>query len=204
MVDFDSRARQWDSNPVFLERALRVADGIRARVPLGPSTRALDFGCGTGLLSFALRDHVGHITLQDSSAGMLEVLREKIARQGVTNMTVREGEQWADLPPEGRYTLVYTSMTLHHIPDTDATLRAFHRALRPGGFLCVADLDAEDGTFHGPEVEVHHGFERGELARRAARSGFADLSFDTVFEMRRELAGEVRRDPVFLMVARRV
>ena len=43
MVDFDSRARQWDSNPVFLERALRVADGIRARVPLGPARIVL--GC---------------------------------------------------------------------------------------------------------------------------------------------------------------
>ena len=199
MVDFDSRARQWDSNPVFLERALRVADGIRARVPLGPSTRALDFGCGTGLLSFALKDHVGHITLQDSSAGMLEVLREKIALQGTRNMTVLEGEQLVDLPPEERYTLVYTSMTLHHIPDTDATLRAFHGALRPGGFLCVADLDAEDGSFHSEDTGVfHNGFEREAIAALAAAAGFADVAVRAASVVRKP-----QRDyPVFLLTAR--
>lgn len=79
MSGFDSRARQWDANPLFVERAERVAKAIRARVPLDRSWHALDYGCGTGLLSFPLQDALGHITLQDSSAGMLEVLREKIA-----------------------------------------------------------------------------------------------------------------------------
>ena len=39
---------------------------------------ALDYGCGTGLLSFPLKDELGHITLNDNSAGMLEVVQEKI------------------------------------------------------------------------------------------------------------------------------
>jgi ubiquinone/menaquinone biosynthesis C-methylase UbiE len=202
MTDFDSRAREWDANPVFVERAARIANAIRARVPLNRAMHALDYGCGTGLLSFPLKDTLGRITLQDTSAGMLEVLREKIAAQGVTNMTVREGDLLAGALPGERYRLVYTSMTLHHIPDTDAILRAFHALLERGGYLCVADLDREDGTFHGPEVPVHHGFDRDDLARRAEQAGFDDVRFETVFEIAKDIAGETRRYPVFLMVAR--
>jgi SAM-dependent methyltransferase len=57
-----------------VERGRQLAEAIRARVPLDPSMHALDYGCGTGLLSFPLRDALGHITLQDSSPGMLAVL----------------------------------------------------------------------------------------------------------------------------------
>jgi ubiquinone/menaquinone biosynthesis C-methylase UbiE len=203
MVDFDSRARQWDANPLFAERAQHIANAIRARVPLHRSTHALDYGCGTGLLSFPLKDSLGHITLQDTSAGMLEVLREKIEAQGVRNMTVREGDLLAGPLPEERYGLVYTSMTLHHVPDTDAILRAFHTLLESGGYLCVADLDAEDGSFHGPGVQVHYGFDRSDLARRAEQAGFREVRFDTVFEIAKESDGETRRYPVFLLVARR-
>lgn len=204
MVNFDERAREWDANPVFVERGWRIAQAIRARVPLGPSLRALDYGCGTGLLSFPLKDALGHITLQDSSAGMLEVLREKIAAAGVSNMTVRQGDLTAGPPPDERYGLIYTAMTLHHVADTDAILQVFHTLLEPGGHLCVADLDAEDGSFHGPGVDVHHGFDRGVLAAQVARAGFGDARFETVFEITRASEGTTRRYPVFLMVARRV
>jgi 2-polyprenyl-3-methyl-5-hydroxy-6-metoxy-1,4-benzoquinol methylase len=166
--------------------------------------RALDYGCGTGLLSFPLKDALGHLTLQDSSPGMLEVLREKIAAGGVSNMTVRQGDLTAGPPPDERYELIYTAMTLHHVADTDAILQVFRALLEPGGHLCVADLETEDGSFHGPGVDVHHGFDREVLAAQVARAGFSDVRFETVFEITKESEGAPRRYPVFLMVARRV
>jgi ubiquinone/menaquinone biosynthesis C-methylase UbiE len=202
-IDFDSKARQWDADPAFVERGLKIAAALRARVPLGRSSTALDYGCGTGLLSFPLRGELGHITLWDSSAGMLSVLREKIAALGVTNMTVRQADLTADAPPDERYDLIYSSMTLHHIPDTDAILEVFHQLLRPGGHLCIADLDPEDGSFHGPEVDVHHGFDREELAAKLRAKGFTDVTFEPVFEIEKEIGGGTRRFPVFFMTTRR-
>jgi ubiquinone/menaquinone biosynthesis C-methylase UbiE len=204
MIDFDSKARDWDSNPVFQERADKIAAAIRAAIPLNTTMRALDYGCGTGLLSFPLKDALGHIILKDSSAGMLEVLREKIAAQGVGNMTVRQADLSSEPLPEERYDLIYTSMVLHHIPDTAAILATFHALLNRGGHLCVADLDREDGSFHGSEVDVHHGFVRADLARLAEAAGFAEVHFSTVFEIAKETAaGGTRGYPVFLMLARR-
>lgn len=199
---FDAKARQWDENPVFRERGLKIADAIREAVPLHRQMRALDYGCGTGLLSFPLRDELGAMLLADSSGGMLEVVKEKIAAQGVSNMTTLQLDLLIDPPPQ-RFDLIVTSMTLHHVPDTDQILRVFHDLLQPGGYLCIADLDQEDGSFHGIEVDVHHGFDRADLSRRAALAGFADIRFQTVFSIAKEQAAGPRDYPVFLMTARR-
>ena len=200
---FDSKARQWDNNPVFRERGLKIADAVRKAVPLNRHMSALDYGCGTGLLSFPLKDELGAILLADSSGGMLDVVTEKIAAQGVANMTTVKLDLLIDPPPARHFALIVTAMTLHHVPDTDHILRVFHDLLNPGGTLCIADLDQEDGSFHGPEVDVHHGFDREDLSRRAAQAGFADMQFQTVFTIAKERETGTRDYPVFLMTARR-
>jgi len=201
---FDSKARQWDDNPVFRERGLKIAEAIRKAVPLHRRMSALDYGCGTGLLSFPLKDELGAILMADSSGGMLDVVNEKIAAQGVSNMATMKLDLLADPPPAQRFDLIVTAMTLHHVPDTDHILRVFHDLLQPGGTLCIADLDQEDGSFHGAEVDVHHGFDRSDLSRRAARAGFAAVQFQTVFSIAKEQATGTRDYPVFLMTARRI
>jgi SAM-dependent methyltransferase len=94
-------------------------------------------------------------------------------------------------------------MTLHHIPDTDRILGIFHTLLKPGGYLCIADLDREDGSFHGIEIDVHHGFDRQALAAKAQQDGFSDIRFRTAFEIVKEQESGPRSYPVFLMAARR-
>ena len=42
MVDFDGKAREWDTNPAFVERGRQVAEAIRALVRLYPGVRAVD------------------------------------------------------------------------------------------------------------------------------------------------------------------
>ena len=200
---FDSKARQWDDNPLFRERGRMIAEAIRKAVPLRRDMSALDYGCGTGLLSFPLRDELGAILLADSSSGMLEVVAEKIAAQGVTNMTPVKLDLLIDPPPAQRFDLIVSAMTLHHVPDTDCILRIFHDLLQPGGTLCIADLDQEDGSFHGPEVDVHPGFDRGDLSLRAKQAGFIDMQFQTVFSIAKESEAGTRNYPVFLMTARR-
>ncbi len=200
---FDSKARQWDENPVFQERGLKIAQAIQQAVPLHPQMNALDYGCGTGLLSFPLKDELGTILMADSSSGMLDVVTEKIAAQGVTNMTSMKLDLLTDPAPAQTFDLIATAMTLHHVPDTDHILRVFHDLLNPGGYLCIADLDQEDGSFHGPEVDVHHGFDQADLARRTAQAGFTDIQFQTVFTITKERETGTQDYPVFLMTARR-
>ena len=101
MNDFDQKAAQWDAKPVRVERAQAVAAGIKAALPLASHLTALEYGCGTGLLSFALQPYLGHITLADSSSGMLTVLREKIAAGNIQNMTPLQLDLMTDPLPAG-------------------------------------------------------------------------------------------------------
>ena len=201
MNEFDQKAAQWDAKPVRVERAQAVAEAIRAGLTLTPQLTALEYGCGTGLLSFALQPYLGHITLADSSTGMLDVLREKIAASGTQNMTPLRWDVMTDPLPAGRYQLIYTLMTLHHVPDTDKTLRAFYALLESPGYLCVADLDKEDGTFHQDEFHGHLGFDRDELRAKAGQAGFQAIRFTTAFHMIKDVADVSKDFPIFLMIA---
>ena len=200
-TDFDARAAAWDDDPVKVERARAVADAIEGSVALTGSMHALEYGCGTGLLSFILRPRLGQITLADVSDGMLAVAAGKIAAANDPAMRAVKLDLVADPLPGDRYDLVYSLMTLHHIPDTDAILRRFHAVLASPGFLCVADLDTEDGSFHGEGFDGHLGFDRTELGTKARAAGFASVRFVTAYEMTKEAAGAQRTFPIFLMIA---
>ena len=200
-LSFDSRAKTWDSDPMKVARARAVAHGIQTHVPLAPHMTAFEYGCGTGLLGFALQPYLKHITLADSSSGMLDVLQEKITSCGISNMRPMKLDLVDDPLPQESYHLIVTMMTFHHIPDIDSLLRDMYSLLATPGYLCVADLDSEDGSFHGPDFSGHCGFDRQELRQKASQAGFRNAGFSTVFNIRKAVAGGERDFPVFLMVA---
>jgi len=205
MTNFDERARDWDTDPDKVERARAVADAIRKAIPLSGEMKVLEYGCGTGLLSFALQSELGQITLADTSEGMLDVLTRKIAGAGVTNMYPVRLDLASDPLPEERYDLTYSLMTLHHIHDVHAIVATFRDLLLPKGYLLVADLDKEDGSFHTDgTTDVHPGFDRSELKRIAQDGGFGKVTFSTVYEIKKKIANEEKTFPVFLMCAQKI
>jgi ubiquinone/menaquinone biosynthesis C-methylase UbiE len=204
MNEFDQKAKNWDDDPVRVSRARAVADAIRKHVPLTPDMIAMEYGCGTGLLSFELRGDIGPITMADSSEGMLLVLRDKIAALGAINMNPVKLDLAVDRVPDDRFDLVYTLMTLHHIPDVDRALTSFHSLLRPNGWLAICDLDKEDGSFHDPGAEVHNGFHRSDLEGQLRSLGCVEVRSITAYEVEREKGGMKRVYPLFLLLGRKI
>ena len=203
MSDFDARAATWDDDPAKVERAQAVADAIVRSVPLTSAMRAMEYGCGTGLLSFMLRPRLGEVTLADVSDGMLAVAADKIAAANDAAIHTVKLDLLVDPMPAERYDIIFSAMTLHHVPDTDAILRHFHAALETNGLLCIADLDAEDGSFHGAGFDGHLGFDRVRLGAQAREAGFATVEFSTAHEIEKMVDSRPRQYPVFLMVARK-
>jgi ubiquinone/menaquinone biosynthesis C-methylase UbiE len=202
MTNFDERARDWDSDSDKVERARTVAEAIRRAIPLSNDMKALEYGCGTGLLSFALQSDLGQITLADTSQGMLEVLREKIANAGVTNMHPVRLDLASDPLPTEKYDLTYSLMTLHHLQDVNDMLAKFRDLLTSDGYLLVADLDKEDGSFHTDgTTDVHLGFDRDELGKTVENLGFENVTFSTAYEIKKKIGSEEKTFPVFLMTA---
>lgn len=194
---FDERAATWDEDPAKLARARAVAAAIAAEVPLDPSMRALEFGAGTGLVTFALEPRLVQTTLADVSEGMLDMARRKIDATGEHAMQAVKldlvAEPWQGEP----FDLIHSTMTLHHVPDTATILQRFREALARPGYLCIADLDTEDGSFHGPDFDGHLGFDRDALGQLARAAGFRQVRFRTAHEMQKS----GRTFSIFLMVA---
>lgn len=78
-------------------------------------------------------------------------------------------------------------------------LLGFAALLEPGGHVCIADLDHEDGSFHGHGSDVRHGFDRSELTAALQGAGFTAVRFGEGTTIERDGATY----PVFLAVATR-
>ncbi len=201
MSTFDEKARTWDT-PERRERAEAVAASIRSALDLDNTMRAIDVGAGTGLLGLALAGDVGEMVLADPSAGMLEVVNEKLAADSPSNVSGLRFDLLADPPPAGPpFDLVVSLLVLHHLDDTLAALSAILGLLRSGGRLALADLDAEDGSFHDADAEgIHHrGFDRLAVTRQAREAGFIDVRVVTSMTIERDDGSF----PVFLLLGRR-
>lgn len=200
MSTFDERARDWDT-PERQRRAEAVARAIREHVELTPTTRTIEVGAGTGLLGLALADDVDEMVLADPSAGMLEVVREKLAAGRWPHVAALRFDLTADGPPREPFDVAISALVLHHLADTRSALAALQRLVRPGGWIAVADLDTEDGSFHSADAEgIHHrGFDRSAVADLARAVGFRDVTVTTATSIERN----GRRYPIFLLVASR-
>ncbi|HOP30093.1 MAG TPA: class I SAM-dependent methyltransferase [Spirochaetota bacterium] len=188
--DFDSEAKFWDENPGRVKMARSVADSIKANTLITDQLNVLDFGCGTGLLTLQFQPLVKTITGADSSQGMLDILASKIENLGFDNVGIVYMENGDTGRLTGNYDLIISSMTFHHVKDTAPLLRKFNEILKPGGTLCVADLDPDDGLFHSDNTGVYHyGFEREKLKVEFTGAGFSNVKDVTAAEVIKPVPG---------------
>jgi ubiquinone/menaquinone biosynthesis C-methylase UbiE len=201
--EFDDKAKTWDTQPDRAHRSQIIAEAISGSIPHNPSFTAMEYGCGTGLLSFQIKDQFSKITLIDNSQGMLDVLREKIKTENVTNMDVLNIdllESSAGL--SNTFSVIYNSMVLHHIPDVKKIMSIWYSLLTVPGYLCIADLDSDNGLFHGKGFKGHNGFDRTNLEKIITETGFVNVKFTTVYKIKKTGNDGVERTfPLFLVVA---
>lgn len=199
--DFDSKAKTWDSSEKA-ERAKLVAELILKKSADLKLDSAFEYGCGTGLVSISLQDKIANITLADSSAGMLSVLNEKIKAHQITNLFPINLDLMVSPPPDEKFTLIYSLLTLHHVKDLKAIFAIFHGMLKECGRLFIADLDQEDGSFHGDGFDGHNGFVREDLKKLALETGFKNIQFYELYSITKAtVTGEEKTYPLFLMIA---
>jgi 2-polyprenyl-3-methyl-5-hydroxy-6-metoxy-1,4-benzoquinol methylase len=201
---FDEKAKTWEKDPVKVRNAKIVADEIIKTIGKATSLSGFEYGCGTGLVSFNLQENLSKIVLADSSKGMLEVASEKIAQAQFSNMSTFEVDLTSQKPGKEKFGIIYSLLTMHHITDVEKIFETFHSMLEPGGYLFIADLDLEDGSFHGKEFTGHNGFNRLEMKKWCVAAGFTDVEFKTITSITRELPDGSRRVfPLFLLKCRK-
>ena len=202
MNEFDLKAAEWDKSRMRQERAAAVAAAMIKELPLNHEMSAMEFGAGTGLLSFILMKHLGSITLIDNSEGMLTVLREKVGQAAGNNLKVMRADLEKEEAPDLQFDLIYTLMALHHLGDVEIVLSRLGEMLKPGGYLALSDLYSEDGSFHGRGFTGHHGFNTGTLADTLKAIGFREIKESRIYTIEKFTKEKVRKQfDLFLMTA---
>lgn len=107
----------------------------RTKSYLKPTDTALEIGCGTGSTALLLAPHVSHITATDIAPGMIEIAREKLDRDGPSNVTFKVAEVQEHSPSQGQFDVVFAHNLLHLLPDLNRALAQVHAVTRPGGLF---------------------------------------------------------------------
>jgi 2-polyprenyl-3-methyl-5-hydroxy-6-metoxy-1,4-benzoquinol methylase len=203
--NFDKEAATWDENPVRVKLVKDVASAISKQVFLTHEMDVMDFGCGTGLLTFQIEPFVRSVTGVDSSQGMLDVFNKRIAELKLDNVKALHLDLDKGDTLSGSYDLVMSNMTMHHIKDLKPLFHQFENIIVPGGYLCIADLDLDDGLFHDDNTGVFHsGFDRATMREVFTEAGFNNVKDVTAAEVVKPIkGGEMRQFTIFFMIGQK-
>lgn len=140
--------RDWDAFAPLLEADAtldapahtQAADWLRERT--GTVRRVLDVGSGVGVVACLLARTFpdAEVVAVDGTQALLDRVRARAERLGLADrVTTRLAELPHGLEAVGGADLIWTSKTVHHLPDQQAAVRDLARTLRPGGLLAIAE-----------------------------------------------------------------
>ena len=141
--------RWWD--PEGPQKPLHALNPVRlgyvaSRAPLA-GAKALDVGCGAGLLSEAMARAGAEVTAIDLAPDLVRVGRLHALEAGLkVDYRVQSVEALASAEA-GSYDVVTCMEMLEHVPDPGSILRACAQLLRPGGRLFVSTINRTPAAF---------------------------------------------------------
>ncbi len=141
---FDALAHRWwdpegDFRPLHDINPARV-DYIAGKLPLD-GVRAVDVGCGGGILAEALSARGARVTGIDMASSPLGVARLHALESGAdVQYQERTAEALAEEQP-GAFELVSCLEMLEHVPDYASTVAACAALAAPGGHLVFSTIN---------------------------------------------------------------
>lgn len=173
---FERMAKNYDSES-RIELANIVASRVKKELMEAKNKTLIDYGSGTGLIGLQLTDLVNSITLIDSSEGMVEIIRDKIAQTNIQNARTLVADFTKDVSAT-KADIILVSLVLLHIPDTKLILERLYGTLNDGGKLIIVDFDKNERIDH---PTVHNGFDANELKKWLASTGFESTDIDIFY-----------------------
>ena len=142
--------------------ALRIAEG----------TTVADLGAGGGWFTMRLARRVGRqgkVYAVDVQRLMIEAIRRRVQREGLTNVVPVQGENFdPKLPADARTDAVLIVDAFHEMEDPVLMLKNVSRTLRPHGRIGIIDYREGDG---GPGPDAAARVPPGVVISQAADAG---------------------------------
>lgn len=186
---FDILAKEWDSKPQRVESAMKFVEYIKSNINEDiKNYHILDYGCGSGLVSFGFADEVKLVTGLDYSIGMVKKYNEKSKELKLSHLKAIQHNINKESLDSNKYNLIVTNMTMHHIKNISDFVHKLKDGLKEDGELYIADLLTEDGTFHssGNEDVEHLGFDKEYIIDIFNSAGLKDIQYDIVQRINKE------------------
>lgn len=171
---FEQMAKRYDTAE-RMKLAEIIVNKMKPKLQNCKDKTLLDYGSGTGLIGLELSDSVKAVLLVDSSSQMLEMAKAKIAQRKIQNAQVLEADFTQEVPSV-KADIVFMSLVLLHIPDTNKILQNLFSVLNDGGELWIVDFDKNERISH---PKVHNGFAHEELKGQLAEAGFGSTEIQT-------------------------
>jgi phosphatidylethanolamine/phosphatidyl-N-methylethanolamine N-methyltransferase len=108
----------------------------RDRMGIRPDDRILEVGVGTGI-NTSLYPSNCHVTGIDLSASMLDKARERVARQGLSNVRLLEMDAASLTFADDAFDIVYAPYLVSVVPDPVQVVSEMRRVCRPGGKIII-------------------------------------------------------------------
>lgn len=157
--------------------------------------KVLELGCGTGIFSAMIAEHVKHLTATDSSPEMLEQATHRLG--GCPNAELRMEDAYHTSFADGSFSAVLTVNLLHHVDAPGNIVRECRRVLTPGGKLVVIECAGHGTSFwswiktglaylrpSGRVSEDHHHLSSDDLAALITNAGLAVQETELLWQRR--------------------
>lgn len=139
---------------------------------------AIDYGCGTGRITYWLADYFAGVFGVDSSPTMIDLANRDNSRKGVAYLL----GNGSTLPlPDDSADVLFTTIVFHHMPMSavKSVLQDARRVLRNGGIVAFQQGCFPDGSPYLRDVEDPiNGNQRSESQLRDALEGYEILKLN--------------------------
>jgi ubiquinone/menaquinone biosynthesis C-methylase UbiE len=123
-------------NPLEQKRLSNVISECKNSMDTVTFPHALDFGSGTGNLSYHLLSNGFKVTAADVSEKSLTILSNKFKKNEKLEIQIIDGQTLSEFP-DNKFDLVSTYSVLHHVPDYLGIISEFSRVVKPGGLIYI-------------------------------------------------------------------
>lgn len=116
-----------------------------------------DIGAGSGYFTVRLAravERTGTVFALDVDEGMLGYLRQRLAKEHLTNVRVVQVPAHDPLLIDGSVDVAFICNTYHHLEDREVYLRKLRKGLKPDGRLVIVDFYKREGIPVGPPMSM--------------------------------------------------
>jgi ubiquinone/menaquinone biosynthesis C-methylase UbiE len=170
---------QFEKNAEELERlklqatiALDLEKEAWREAGLRPGMKVLDLACGPGFTACELAKAVGdgQVTGVDINEELIATAHQAKESEGVENISFQLGNLYELDLPENTYDFVYARFVFQHLEKPELALSNIWKTLKPGGVLCILDID-DNWTSFSPESDAFVKFIRKAGAGQKRKGG---------------------------------